>query len=616
MKNQLSLFIFLALALALPNLVWSNELLDPTLVPRFLCLSVILLLGLLFFRKSFSCATTDFSLNLLDTLFIFYYLISLASIFWSLNKAEAIFDAQKVLLLFAAYYVLKATLFNSPQVTELNIGRIIVALNYIVCGVSIYKIADLTGDYRINHETLYMVGGTVSHKNLLSILLMQFIPFNIIFLINEKNRWKWLALPGIALALLIIVVLQTRSVYLALGISVVIFFSYLLFKVPEKVKRLFQVKFILPASLSVVCILGAAIIFYASKGDLSNFAQRFNILKYLGSDTGVERLMLWEKTMEMIQHHWLAGVGKGGWKILFPGFGLEGSYRAQFLNIFYVRPHNDFLWVWSETGIAGLTFFIGIFYLALRACIDTIRTSTDHSKQIKVLVVASALGGYCIASFFDFPMERTEHQLILSLLFAFIVFYTKGFFRTNWNWTSKWITQSVYPAIILLLALNIIIGGFRYAGERETNKAIYQRNQGNWNDVKKHTSNALSPFYNMDPTTIPVMWYKGVAEFQTKNLDQAYTDFQSAYTSSPYNYHVLNNLGSVYVEKKEYQKAVDVYLKALHVNPVFDEAKFNIAIAYYHLGDYQNAMYWASQPSDWKKKQKFMNIIQAKMNQP
>lgn len=120
---------------------------------------------------------------------------------------------------------------------------------------------------------------------------------------------------------------------------------------------------------------------------------------------------------------------------------------------------------------------------------------------------------------------------------------------------------------------------------REGNK---EYEKGNYDAAQTSYLKAL----NIDSTSYEALFNLTDALYQQKNYDDALgiaealaadslqTDERTA--SSRY------NLGNIYFQKKEYQKAIDEYKKSLRIRPDDQEAKFNLAYAQLMLQNQQN----------------------------
>lgn len=180
-----------------------------------------------------------------------------------------------------------------------------------------------------------------------------------------------------------------------------------------------------------------------------------------------------------------------------------------------------------------------------------------------------------VVALFSFPKERMVHTMLLMLTAACIVSTHKHAFPLSKD--SPFFYKLTTNIIILFfLALCIIIGIKRYHSEVWTQKALSARRMGQWNRVIAFMDQVDMRFYNMDPVSMPLLWYRGVANYSLNRVGAAFIDFQKAFKIHPYNIHVLNNLGVCHAVKGDYVKAIEFYQKALAIHPHFKEARKNM----------------------------------------
>ncbi len=110
-----------------------------------------------------------------------------------------------------------------------------------------------------------------------------------------------------------------------------------------------------------------------------------------------------------------------------------------------------------------------------------------------------------------------------------------------------------------------------------------------WNVVIENTKDLESIFYTIDPTTIPISWYTGVAFFNLNQFQTAIPFFEKAYRTNPYNVNVLSNYAACYTKLNAFQKATVLYKKALLISPRFDELRLNLCVVYYKQRKYKEA---------------------------
>ncbi|MDH3243697.1 MAG: tetratricopeptide repeat protein, partial [Saprospiraceae bacterium] len=91
------------------------------------------------------------------------------------------------------------------------------------------------------------------------------------------------------------------------------------------------------------------------------------------------------------------------------------------------------------------------------------------------------------------------------------------------------------------------------------------------------------------------------------NLDKAEETFKSALDASPYNFHVINNLATVYIRQQRCPEALILLDRALELNSLFDEALFNSAYCLHTLGRYDEALEKVMQvPQESERKRQFI----------
>ena len=124
-----------------------------------------------------------------------------------------------------------------------------------------------------------------------------------------------------------------------------------------------------------------------------------------------------------------------------------------------------------------------------------------------------------------------------------------------------------------------------------TTNAIYYKEKGDWNYVLKAIDKGYNPlYYNVENTSTPLMWYRGVAYFNQKKYSLALKDFQSAYKINPFHVHVLNNLATLHQIKGDSKNAKKYYNAVFEVNPTFKESRVNLAAILYNEKKYSEAL--------------------------
>ena len=297
----------------------------------------------------------------------------------------------------------------------------------------------------------------------------------------------------------------------------------------------------------------------------------------------------------MVENNLLFGVGAGNWKVEFPKYGIDKfNYEARMGKLIFTRPHNDFLGFFSELGIIGFVIYCSIFIISAFYLIKLIRYTKENNEKEKFIVLLLTLLGFAFISFFDFPMERIEHKILFFLIMAIICSeYFKVFIKIRLIEKNIAIKKNIRLYNILTLTFLVFFSLFisikRYNGEKNTVYIFKAHLNGNWQQLVRIIDKTKNNYYQLDPTAVPLDWYKGVALFALGNLQDALFVFESAYNFAPYNIHVLNNLASTYEKNGFHDKAINFYLKALAISPEFEESILNLSAVYFNIKEYEKA---------------------------
>ena len=239
--------------------------------------------------------------------------------------------------------------------------------------------------------------------------------------------------------------------------------------------------------------------------------------------------------------------------------------------------------MFAEGGfISGLAYIL-LFLILLR---DSYYLHKNRKKEDGIFysLLFSCFLGYGFISLVDFPMERFSHNIIFFVLASFII---SGRIKEVKSNLPIWFKL----ALICISFFAVYVSSIRYQGEIHAANAIHYKSKGNWTYVKKAINKAYHPtYYQMENTSTPLLWYRGVAYFNQQKYDLALKDFQAAYKVNPYHVHVLNNLATSYQMRGDSEKAKKYYRDVFKVNPTFKESRINLAAILYNEKKYVEAL--------------------------
>jgi tetratricopeptide (TPR) repeat protein len=384
-----------------------------------------------------------------------------------------------------------------------------------------------------------------------------------------------------------VTILLTRSVWIAFiasllfSVCIILIFHYY-FSLNRKV-----IKIIVLVFIAGIVIVASGILVYSKFGGTEVFKKQTYWISNYKYGSSLERVDLWQNTLKMSMDYPVTGVGQGNWRIKFPAYGLE-NLRSETGEIFFQRPHNDFLWVLAENGIVGLMLYLMLFCITYYYLFQLIKKSPRPEKKYLALAMIFGMTGYFMISLLSFPKERIEHQIYVHIIFA-IALTEYHTLKPEYQQLKKGRLRIVFLLILALMVVGSYLTLNRFISEKHIAQAYNYREKHNWQDEIDEYKLAESFTTKVDAFSTPLAWYIGEAWFNLNELDSAHHYFRRAYEINPYHLHVLNNLGTTYELKGNSDKAESFFLKAHSIAPRFEDPLFNLCALYYNKSNFDLA---------------------------
>lgn len=556
----------------------SSKLNDVTSSIRYLLLSFFISFCIFEIIKKKYC----FIINKKIVIFLLMYLVIQSLSFTYAKNTSVIYPELIITIsLLGGIIILPTILINKKK-----LGNIILKTIVIVCflwnTIGIYDFYSISGNLNLPNNDSYLISSLFGNKNIYSSALAICMPLILKLFLVENGKWKMFSYVSININFCLILLLETRSVYIIIFIYAIILFSYFLSLILFKKQKLNSIisnnlKWII-ISLSIFSLF-LILKFTPLNNDsfLKNESSNstYSVKKIASIN---ERIFLWNNSLLLIKEHFFLGVGTGNWKVEFNKNGITNS-AASFGNVVFKYPHNDFIGVFAENGILGFSFYL-IFYLIIIFQLGkAIRNKHNITNN---LIYLSGILGYLIYCQFEYPKNRPEHLTLLIIYISFHISSQNNYLKNNTiikNATSF----KYFISFILISCLIYNFGSVR--ANYYYQKINENRIRENWQNVILY-SNKINPnHYDSDVNCIPLMWHKGIANFSVGNYKLAKKQFWLAYKSYPYNLHVLNNLGSTYSLLNNNDSAIVFYKKALILSNEFDEARINFCILLYQTNE-------------------------------
>ena len=542
----------------------SNQLVDATLASRFLGALSVLTIGLLFKARHVSAYLKE-HISWLDIILISFCTWQILSISWATNTAQAFGAGFRFVALLLSYLLLRVLIVSDAR-WKSYLPFIISVFSSIYLLTVWGKMLLISKDFGLNANSVYMLRYPSETKNLISLFLLVSAPFHVQTIIENHNWKRWFGITNVVVTLATLFLLSTRGISIAIaGIGGALFLSQTAWK-----KHRF--KYGIHIALGVI-LLGAGHWFS------SNLMKKTNLESYKTKTSkpieesqepsseqnyrsANERLALWKKTLGIIKQDPILGVGTGNWQIAYPRNGLDGLERAEYRVTSFKRPHNLILSITSELGLIGLILFAVVviqFFLNI------------YRGEKNQLIVGCAMAGFLVASMFDFPLERMEHNLLFSAILALTASPQKNIILSMNQ------AKLAFASLIIVGIVGITVQGFRFHGESNYGLMRTLKSQNKYERCIETSYQVENLFYTVDWINYPFAWYRGVCYTYLGKFQEGEKEFERAVELNPGNFHSHNNLGFTIAQQERFEEAIPFFEKSLEINSKFEDARFNLA---------------------------------------
>lgn len=563
--------------------------LDQALMPRTMMMSAFVLImafGLLYTKYYSAASFSLFRLRIFPVL-AGYLAVVLLSIVFAINYRESFFDIVRTFI-FVSMVGIASYVFYRTEGWQEKLPRFVLVAAVIALAIGSWQYYNdvIKADKEFlpdGRSVVYKVYGLMFHKNEYSTALALMLPFIGYGIFRFKGLWR-IASIVVAFALLVMIVLvETRAVWVGLMVAGLVLPAFAaIYARKLKIPILYRNVLI---GLMVTGALAIGVILSLPKPkDQYSLLGRIRSITDTRSQHNIHRLSIWKSTIQLIKEHPLTGIGAGNWKLNVNNY-FDGRFD-QIPQLNWDRPHNDFLWVFSEKGIIGFILYLAIFGFAFYYLVSVVHLSPRSEDKILALLFIAGIMMYLAISFFGFPYERINHQNYLAIMIAGgIAMYLKVSPR-------KSIQINKAAIFIPLIVFSVFGTWFGYATtkqEIQLNKALSAYNQEKWPALLSNARLAHNPLKSLDPLSNPPEYYEGLALAKMNRHKEAVVAYEKAREQFPNNIWILNWMGLSYYHVGRYTEAIECIEKVIDVIPAHREAYVNLSATYYQMGDYKKS---------------------------
>jgi len=535
----------------------------------------------------------------LDLSLILFSLVLVLSLFISKTKTVSF---QEFIILLSYILIFFLIINNLDKQADFNsfirLFFIISLLISIYTIIQYYGVDPYLSDLNSLISDLNSLTSTIGQKNWISNYLAMIFPVAFsYFLFEQSKKNKIILFLLMSVLYVTLMICQSRGIWISISLTVTIAI-YIIFKF--KFYEIFKINkkwlFLLLITFLVITII------YSTDNPLNKSAitvpQRA-ISTFDEQDPSINtRLLMWKTTFEMIKDRPIFGSGIGAFKMNYL------DYQAEFLkdNPYYVKysgkageAHNEYLQMWSELGIIGLTIFIGIILIFYNLIINYLKK--NDSDKDKIIVFGLVLGVICflIHCLFTFPLHVPALGVTFFALLGLTIIYTRKINLPKADSDNRpkefklknkgiKIALTILVLVFMIWAINLV---------------------------------AIKPYIG------ELYYFKGMRYNVDKNYTKSLPNFQSAAQLDPYNGRILHALGATYYNLNEYKQAIyylqetkkymidvntfyvlglsysklnmsnkeeEEFKRAIYLNPKFDKAYIDLAYLYAKQKEYDKAI--------------------------
>ncbi|HMT29994.1 MAG TPA: O-antigen ligase family protein [Bacteroidia bacterium] len=577
---------------------------DPELSLRYFVFSLLLTgTGLFLLKKPFL-----YQLKPLQTPVVIafgsYSFFSGLSLIHTLNTGDGIYEFTKIMLgLF--FLLLLLLLSQKHQSPLLKIPGYLTFSCLVFSVFGITQLLPIVIDSLQNgtpFTVLNNVSSTLSNKNFFAETLLMLFPFVVYTMLTHTGWIRWISAVSMFISFLLIVIIQSASVYIAFifaflvtGILLITFRKYF---IHSQISKIYKTRTIAITIISIVVIPVALIALFPEKIDYHQLSKKWKAANdYLrepekifekdnqkNNNSLYDRLFLARNSFKMIQEHPLAGNGLANWKILYPKYGLYGNSFMSTGRLRFEHPHNDYLFILCESGIAGLLSWLLFLSLIIYYAIKNIKENENEKIKLLMIFIISAVVSFAVTGLFGYPKERFFTMMILISASILVVS-----FRTVNSKNQEFKSTGIVTSLLLLLIPIAWIQFQRYQSEIYLQSAFIFQKKSNFGGMQRMLKKAENPFHAVDLTATPLSWHIGQSYYYQGNHQKAFEQYLLASRVNPYHMQVWNDLGALYEEQKNHAKALECFNRVFAMNPDFPDAKMNMVAYYFNTGEVDKA---------------------------
>ena len=474
------------------------------LAPQLIYLGCINVLSCLYFLllspKALDTAFKPFFKGVFIYIYLFYFLWNALSYFYAINPVETLINLPRLGNTFFAIFFCYFLIYNLPQ-KFFYVSRLF--LLFLIAELISYY-SDFVTVFTREGLNVILIKGFAGNKNITAASIAFKLPF-VLYLLHTLSKPFYRIVLALTLfgGVLAVSLIEARAAILS---SIIVFFLFLSFQFYQILTKNVTLKRgIVQISLTVLPYLLAIFvnIFITNsdkKGTIGDTVGRIAFTEK--SSNG--RFQYWGDALDYVLKHPILGSGLGNWKIASIE---EGKEHISGYTVPY-HAHNDFIHVFTETGIPGGLAYIAIFatltfYLFL---LLYKKYKTQGLLELQYFFLLLPLIVYGIDAGLNFPVARPLMQSSFAIFAGLVLgLYFDVKHREEKDITINKLTHKLTLGVILLFLLpGLAVHIISFNSLRQQGQLLYEFNNAQYNMTRQQLDEISHEFPNLTETAMPI----------------------------------------------------------------------------------------------------------------
>ena len=518
-SNDLPKYILLILYIITGSL--SNFGAIDILAPQWIYLGAINIMSCLYFLYTPNALNTAFRplfKSAFIYLYLFYIIWNVFSYFYAINPVETLINLPRVGNTFFALFFSYFLIYNLPN-KFFFVSRLF--LVFLIAELAAYY-NDFATVYPKEGLRVIAIKGFAGNKNITAASIAFKLPFAL-YLLHSIRRPLYRFVLTIVLfsGVLAVSLIEARAAILS---TIIVFILFLLFQVYLLVIKHYTAKQgVLNLVLTIIpyftaMLFNVGITNSANKGTITDTVGRIAFTE----ESSNGRFQYWGDALDYVIKNPILASGLGNWKIASIS---EGKEHISGYTVPY-HAHNDFIHVFTETGIPG-----GLTYLSIFACLTLYLFLLLYRKykaqgilELQYFFLLLPLIVYGLDAGLNFPVARPLMQSSLAIFAGLILsLYLDQKHQGETPQPIRVTLHKISLSVILVALISgISVHIISYISLTKQGQLLYEFNNAQYNMTRAQLDDISHDFPNLTETAMPIKSMKARYYYLQGNKEEAY----------------------------------------------------------------------------------------------